>query len=130
MPRKPRCRIVVPGRPHHVVIRGNNRRRLFSYSSCYRRFLRYLADALRHTGCRLHALALMTNHVHLVITPPDAAALSSCVKRLAQRYAVQRNARFAASGKGLEELGRLARDRDEALVRPRRVERPDGSRAA
>jgi REP element-mobilizing transposase RayT len=28
----------------------------------------------------------MTNHVHLVVTPPDARSLSRCVQSFAQRY--------------------------------------------
>lgn len=45
MPRSRRR--VLPHVPHHVILRGNNRRRLFSYSSDYNYFLRLMGDGVR-----------------------------------------------------------------------------------
>lgn len=98
-----RLRQVAAGFPHHVVVRGNNRRRLFSYPRDYERFLREVAFALDLTGCRLHAAALMANHVHLVVTPPIADALPRFAQRACQRYAQYRNRRRDASGKLFEQ---------------------------
>ncbi|HEY7955508.1 MAG TPA: transposase, partial [Polyangia bacterium] len=96
-------RFVAPGLPHHVILRGNNRRRLFSYPSDYQRFLYYLERGLRDVGCWMHAAALMTNHVHLILSPPDRRALSDCVRAFSQRYAQYRNRRKNASGKLFEQ---------------------------
>lgn len=85
------------------MLRGNNRRRLFSYPSDYRRFLWDLGLALRLGQCLLHALALMKNHVHLILTPIDAAALAKLIQRTAQRYAQQRNALRETTGKLFEQ---------------------------
>lgn len=93
----------MPGLPHHVILRGNNRRRLFSYSTDYERFMSYLARAVRKTGVKLHALSLMANHVHLIVTPADAGVLARFVKLTAQRYAQVRNLRRDGSGKLFEE---------------------------
>ncbi len=101
MPRT--SRVVVPDLPHQVCFRGNNRRRLFSRASDYLSFLFYLRLALIQTGCLLHQLTLMTNHVHLIITPPLKDALSQFVKRTCQRYAQTRNERRRGSGKLFEE---------------------------
>jgi putative transposase len=101
MPRT--ARVVVPGMPHHLILRGNNRRRLFSYSSDYERFLSYLRRALAKSGVRLHGLSLMPNHIHLIVRPADAAALSLFVKLIAQRYAQTRNFRRDGSGKLFEQ---------------------------
>ena len=101
MPRT--ARVVIPGLPHHVILRGNNRRRLFSYSTDYERFIWYLGRAMRRTGVRLHGLSLMMNHVHPIVTPPDAATLARFVKLTAQRYAQFRNLRRDGSGKLFEE---------------------------
>src|SRR5258706_11670778 len=98
--RKPR--IVVPGYPHHVILRGNNRRRLFSYPSDYRAFLRYLAGGLRKHPCEVNALALMTNHVHLLMTPRKLETLPKLIHYTSMRYAQLRNARHADSGKLFE----------------------------
>ncbi|HEY4659299.1 MAG TPA: transposase [Gemmatimonadaceae bacterium] len=96
-------RLVAPGMPHHVICRGNNRRRIFSSSSDFELFLWLLARASQRFDCQVHALALMTNHVHAILTPPDAAALAGCVKGFSQRYAQERNRDREASGKLFEE---------------------------
>lgn len=101
MPRS--ARNVDPGRPHHVVLRGNNRRRLFSFSPDYLRFLALLAGAIEKTDCSMHAVVLMTNHVHLMLTPDSREALSTCVKSFSQRYAQYRNRTRGGSGKLFEE---------------------------
>lgn len=88
--------------PHHIILRGNNRRRLFSFASDYRRFIWYLRRAVAKSGVKLHVLSLMPNHIHLVVRPPDAAALALFVKLFAQRYAQARNGRRDGSGKLFE----------------------------
>jgi putative transposase len=50
-----------------------------------------LACGLDASACTLHQLTLMTNHVHLVVTPPTAPALAVFVQRANQRYAQVRN---------------------------------------
>lgn len=97
------ARVVLPGVPHHVYLRGNNRRRLFSSLTDRMQMLACLDLGLSATGCALHQLTLMTNHVHLIATPPDDKALSAFVKRACQRYAQQRNQTKQASGKLFEE---------------------------
>jgi putative transposase len=96
-------RIVHVGLPHHLIVRGNNRRRLFSYFSDYRRFIWYVGRATLDCGCRLHALTLMSNHVHLIVTPTATLQLARFVKRFAQRYAQYRNSSRDASGKLFEQ---------------------------
>lgn len=96
-------RIVIPGLPLHVILRGNNRRRLFSSHADYQRFVLCLAAGLDTSACKLHQLTLMTNHVHLIAVPPQHAALSTLVHRTCQRYAQARNAQREATGKLFEE---------------------------
>lgn len=98
-----KARSVLPAVPHHVVLRGNNRRRLFSYPHEYERFIFLLGRRLIVGDCALHAAALMTNHVHLVLTPATERALSSFVKTVAQRYAQMRNLARCGSGRLFEE---------------------------
>jgi putative transposase len=115
MGRKPR--VVVAGAPHHVYLRGNNRRVLFSSRADRILFLACLRRALDATKCQLHQLTLMTNHVHAIITPPDKKALSQLVKRTCQRYAQLRNAKRGGSGKLFEERYRNKVIVDEAQLR-------------
>ena len=85
------------------MLRGNNKRRLFSYPADYRRFLGYLERALTSHRLPLHALVLMANHMHLLVTPPTVEALSGFVKRFAHPYALYRNRRRGGTGKLFEE---------------------------
>ena len=101
MPRT--ARQVLEGVPHHVVLRGNNRRRLFSYPRDYKFFIWLVSDGLERYSIELNALCLMRNHVHLLLTPLDRMALSAFVKRISQRYAQVRNKRFSTTGKLFEE---------------------------
>ena len=69
MPRKPRC--FLPNVPVHVVQRGNNRLAVFFDDDDRRVYLDWLGHAAGENGCGILAYALMTNHVHLLMTPAD-----------------------------------------------------------
>lgn len=97
------ARTVLPGVPHHLVLRGNNRRRLFSYPRDYDLLLHLIWRRLEKDDVSLNAFCLMTNHVHLLATPENEMSLAKFVKGFAQRYAQSRNRRSRASGKLFEE---------------------------
>ncbi|HUH04420.1 MAG TPA: transposase [Kofleriaceae bacterium] len=99
-----------------MFTRGNNRRRLFSYPRERRAFLRLLARHLHARRCTLHAICLMNNHVHLMVTPPTVDALSRFMKDVLQRYGQIRNGKRAASGKLFEE-----RFKSKPIVDPRQL---------
>jgi len=103
MPRVPRRLIVIPDHPHHLILRGNNRRRLFSYPREHRFFLKRLLWSSREHGVPVHTNVQMSNHVHLVVTPRDHQQLSRFVGSFAQTYAQYRNRRRGSSGKLFEE---------------------------
>jgi putative transposase len=67
MPR--RARLMLAGIPVHITHRGNNRQRCFYAESDYAFYLFHLRRLLPHAQCRLHAYCLMSNHVHLLLTP-------------------------------------------------------------
>lgn len=101
MPRA--ARQVLEGVPHHIVLRGNNRRRLFSYPRDYLFFIALMSGQLTRSNMSAHALCLMPNHVHLLATPFREDALGTFVKRVAQRYAQVRNKRYQTTGKLFEQ---------------------------
>lgn len=72
MARRPRCDL--PGVAQHVIRGGNDRRACFAADGDYLQFRQVLAEAARRFGGALHADVLMTHHVHLLITPPEAGA--------------------------------------------------------
>lgn len=96
MPRRARLRLA--GHPFHLYNRGVNRSACFQDPEDYRRFLGLLQEASLESGCAIHAYALMTNHIHLLVTPSDAEAFSSMMKRVAQCHAQACNKRWGRSG--------------------------------
>lgn len=96
MPR--RARLSLPGVPWHIIQRGNNRSVCFHAEDDYQFYLHYLKEFADKFGCALHAYVLMTNHVHLLLTPArdDSAALM--MKHLGQRYVQYVNRTYRRSG--------------------------------
>ena len=84
MARRPR--IYIPGLTLHVVQRGNNKGEVFSDSSDYRFFLKLLRHESLRCDVAIHAYALMTHHVHLLLTPERADRAPLTLKHLGQRY--------------------------------------------
>ena len=103
MPRRPRNLIIEPGMPHHIITRGNNRRRLFSYPTDYRQFVYYFEDALGEHECTLQQVSLMPNHMHIISTPAEKDSISGAMKSCLQRYARYRNRSRGGSGRLFEE---------------------------
>lgn len=91
-------RLEVPGVPLHIVQRGNNRTACFQGDLERRLYLRCLADAATRRGCDVHAYVLMTNHVHLLVTPRAPAAASRMMQDLGRRYVQIINRAYGRTG--------------------------------
>ena len=96
MPRRPR--IHLDGVPLHIVQRGHNREACFFGEEDYQAYLHWLGEALKKERCALHAYALMTNHVHLLVTPERAEAVPRLVIALGRRYVQYINTTYRRSG--------------------------------
>jgi putative transposase len=96
MPRH--ARFVLPDVPVHVIQRGHNRSPCFFAAEDYAFYLRELERLAVHSGCAVHAYCLMTNHVHLLLTPATAAGCGLLMKHLGQRYAQHVNRAYRRSG--------------------------------
>ena len=96
MPRRPR--IHLPGVPIHLVQRGHNREACFFTDEDFLAYQEWLGEALKKSGCALHAYVLMTNHVHLLLTPPSAEAVSQLVMSLGRRYVQYFNKAYRRTG--------------------------------
>lgn len=97
MPRKPR--FFLPDVPTHIVQRGNNRDPIFFADSDYRAYLGWLQEAAQRWGCAIHAYVLMTNHVHLLLTPRDADGVSRLMQYVGRRYVPYINHGYRRSGR-------------------------------
>lgn len=82
----------------HIVQRGHDRRECFRHETDYLVYLSTLRELLPKTGCALHAYCLMTNHVHLLLTPATATACALLMRNLGQRYVQYFNRRYERSG--------------------------------
>jgi putative transposase len=96
MARKPRA--VVPGLPLHIVQRGNNRQPVFFGERDYVHYLVDLSEASAQYGCAVHAYVLMTNHVHLLVTPSDAHGPALLMQQVGRRYVSYLNRRHGRAG--------------------------------
>jgi len=96
MPRPPRYEL--SGVPQHVIQRGNNRQATFFADEDYQAYLNWLSEAAVAHGCAIHAYVLMTNHVHLLVTPQEVGAIGKLMQSLGRRYVQYVNARYRRSG--------------------------------
>ncbi|WP_324288246.1 transposase [Pseudoxanthomonas sp. SL93] len=79
-------RLDLAGVAQHVTQRGNDRQPCFFRDVDYVRYLQDLREAAFKYECRVHAYVLMTNHVHLLVTPTAAGALSRMIQATGRRY--------------------------------------------
>ncbi|MBX9608764.1 MAG: transposase [Gammaproteobacteria bacterium] len=84
MPR--RGRLAIAGVAWHIIQRGNNRAACFLAPQDYSYYLAQLHEQADRWQCAIHAYALMTNHVHLLLTPACAEGPSQMMRHLGQRY--------------------------------------------
>lgn len=96
MPRRPR--IHPAGLPLHIVQRGHNRDACFFADDDYFSYRHWLGDALKKTGCALHAYVQMTNHVHLLLTPTEPESISRLMISLGRRYVQYINKTYRRTG--------------------------------
>lgn len=114
MPRQ--SRIVLPGVPLHLIQRGNNRQACFYVDDDYQRYLGWLRTYASDTGCAIHAYVLMTNHVHLLLSPATAGGVGEMMKRLGQRYVQYINRSYRRSGTLWEGRFRSCLTQEESYV--------------
>ncbi len=96
MSRKPRFNLI--GIPQHVIQRGNNREPCFYAEDDYYRYLHDLHEAAHKNHCAIHAYILMTNHVHILVTPFDAHGVSHMMQDLGRKYVRYINHAYRRTG--------------------------------
>jgi putative transposase len=96
MARHPRT--ILPGVALHVVQRGNNRNACFRADGDYLTYLTHLHHLSGKHECELHAYCLMTNHVHLLLTPADTEACGLLMRDLGRCYVPYFNRRHGRTG--------------------------------
>ena len=84
MPRLPRINLIDISQ--HVIQRGNNRQACFFEDENYQVYLDKLFEYSQKYSVDIHAFVLMTNHVHLLVTPRIANGVSLMMQSLGRYY--------------------------------------------
>lgn len=79
-------RLDLPGVAQHVVQRGHARQPCFFCEADYARYLHDLRKASLRYDCQVHAYALMTNHVHLLVTSQAEGAIARMIQAVGRHY--------------------------------------------
>ena len=80
-----KSRIHYPSAVYHVILRGNAGNPVFFDDKDRYRFYLILQYAVEKFGCRIHALCLLDNHIHLVIQV-DEIPLSRIMQNVSLRF--------------------------------------------
>jgi putative transposase len=96
MPRRPR--FVVPGVPHHVTQRGNNRQDVFFSEQDRIRYIQTLREHSRRHDVRILGWCLMTNHVHLIAIPGGQESLALALGQAHSQYCLELNRHQSRTG--------------------------------
>jgi putative transposase len=83
---------------HHVTQRGNNRQTVFFDDEDRRFYLSLLENYISKYYIDMLGFSLMTNHVHLVLIPPEANALANALGKVHSRYSQHINLKQGRSG--------------------------------
>ena len=96
MARKPEY--TLPGVPQHVIQRGHNREPCFFCVEDYQHYLDDLHEAASNNQAAIHAYVLMTNHVHILVTPGQPHSVTHMMQDLGRKYVRYINNRYKRSG--------------------------------
>ena len=82
----------------HVIQRGNNRSDIFRCGDDYEFFLTALGTSCKREHVEVHSYTLMTNHVHLVVTPRKVGAVSVAMQDIGRLYVLYFNRKYVRTG--------------------------------
>ena len=82
----------------HVIQRGNNRCRVFLNTGDAASYRQRMFIAGERAGCAIHAYVLMSNHVHLLLTPSRDDSATRLMQRLGAAYVRRFNERHGRTG--------------------------------
>ena len=91
-------RLYVEGCSHHVIQRGNNRQACFFTEADYAIYLDKLRESGEKYNVAIHAFVLMTNHVHLLVTPSDKLGVGRMMQAVGRYYVRYVNTVYQRSG--------------------------------
>ena len=91
-------RLTLPGYPHHLIQRGNNRQAIFASAADYQYLLSLLFENAKKFDVAVHAYVLMENHFHLLATPGSENGISRLMQAVGRSYVRYFNDLHSRSG--------------------------------
>lgn len=91
-------RLNLPHIPQHVIQRGNNRQACFFNEQDYSVYLDKLQHYANKYSVNIHAYTLMTNHVHILMTPLTETGVSQLMQSLGRCYVMYINKTYKRTG--------------------------------
>ncbi len=91
-------RLVIPFQAHHVITLGVDRQAIFRCEEDYRTYLNWLGQAAKRFKVAIHAYVLMSNHVHLLLSPCDSEGLGRMMQWIGRFYVPWFNQKYARTG--------------------------------
>jgi putative transposase len=91
-------RLTLAGYPHHIILRGNNRQAIFMDMADFQRMLALLQAHAKAQGVQVHAYVLMSNHLHLLLTPLQNDSLPKMMQAVGRAFVLYFNKRHGRSG--------------------------------
>ncbi len=91
-------RIYVKNQPQHIIQRGNNRELIFVDKQDYIFYLKCLQETSKRNELNIHAFVLMTNHVHLLVSPQHESSISKVMQSIGRRYVQYFNYAYERTG--------------------------------
>lgn len=91
-------RLTVADFPHHVIQRGNDRQAIFRDDVDFTRMLDLLSEHAVREKVAIHSYVLMSNHLHLLVTPQTATGLPRMMQAVGRRYVQYFNRRHGRTG--------------------------------
>lgn len=105
-----RCsRTYIPNAVFHVIARGNHRIKVFKTHADLEHYSKLLWKYKTKFNVKIYAYCLMSNHVHLLVHPPEKIALSKMMHGINMSYAMRFNAKY-------EKVGHLWQDRYKSFA--------------
>jgi putative transposase len=91
-------RLTLAGYPHHIILRGNNRQAIFMDNADFQRMLALLQKHAQEQDVQVHAFVLMSNHLHLLLSPQLNDSLPKMMQAVGRAYVLYFNKRHSRSG--------------------------------
>lgn len=91
-------RLIAPGLPIHLMQRGHNRDQTFLDERDFAVYRECLLEAATRYACAIHAYALMSNHIHLLMTPRDPECAARLMRSMGSRFVQYWQRRHRRSG--------------------------------